>query len=68
MLTNNGGKNMYTFEKNVSVKDEDEIWKKCTYPYVVDNEYSVSSYGNIRNDKTGKIRRKRELANPVFRL
>ena len=56
---------MYTFEKNVSVKDEDEIWKKCTYPYVVDNEYSVSSYGNIRNDKTGKILKPYKLVRHV---
>lgn len=46
---------MWSFEKNICKKIDEERWKICTYPGIVDGLYSVSSYGNIKNNKTGKI-------------
>lgn len=55
MLTNKEGKEMWTFEKNVCEKIDKEQWKICTYPDVALGLYSISSYGRIKNNKTGKI-------------
>ena len=46
---------MYSFEKNISIKDEPEVWKDITYPSIVEKSYLISSYGRIKNAKTGKI-------------
>ena len=45
---------MYGFEKNWTIKDDNEIWRFITYPGVMPKQYEVSSYGKIRNNKTGK--------------
>ena len=46
---------MFSFETNLTEKIDDEIWKPITYPGIVPNEYSISSYRNIKDIKTGKI-------------
>lgn len=46
---------MYSFEKNIMNKIDEERWLNITYPNIIKNEYSVSSYGRIKNNKTGKI-------------
>ena len=46
---------MYTFENKICKKDEKEIWKNCTYPGIKENQYSVSNYGRIKNNDSGKI-------------
>lgn len=46
---------MYSFEKNICEKQEEEIWKICTYPMVEQDNYYISSYGRIKNAITNKI-------------
>lgn len=46
---------MWSFEKNQCEKIDKEEWKECTYPSIEKGSYSVSSYGRIKNNETGKI-------------
>ena len=52
---------MYSFEVNVCEKQEDEIWKPCTYPSVEKDAYLISSYGRIKNAITNRILKQYKL-------
>ena len=57
---------MYSFEVNVCEKEEEEMWKLCTYPTVEKHSYLVSSYGRIQNVVTGRILKLYKLVKPGF--
>lgn len=65
MLTNKEGNCMWTFEKNICKKIDDEAWKVCTYPSIEKNSYLISSYGRIKNNITGRILKPYELVRDV---
>lgn len=56
---------MWTFEKNVCKKTDDEVWKICTYPLIEKDSYLISSYGRIKNNITGRILKPYELVRDV---
>jgi hypothetical protein len=56
---------MWSFENVWCEKDDDEVWKLCTYPLVEPNSYYISSYGQIKNALTGRILKQYPLVRDV---
>lgn len=52
---------MYSFQNKICEKQEEEVWKICSYPTVIKDAYFISSYGQIKNAITGRILKQYEL-------